>query len=63
MKGRALEIEPSPEGRLMQIDTISTPDEDVLSQHDSPQAASDETEDRAARDARMEVRRREHSAD
>lgn len=61
-QGRAVSIDPSPEGRLMQVDTIDTPDVEPLSP-EGERERGEAIDDRAARDARMTVRKREHSAD
>lgn len=60
--GRAMEIDSTPEGRAMQIETIGTPGEQPRPRGDDG-ATSDDVDDRAAEKARMDVRRREHSAD
>jgi hypothetical protein len=60
--GRAMQVESSPEGRAMQIETIGTPGEESQSRG-AERSASDAVDDRAAEKARMDVRRREHSAD
>jgi hypothetical protein len=60
--GRPITIDSSPEGDLMQIRSISSPDDDPLATADT-EAAADDIDERAAQDARMAVRRREHSAD
>ena len=57
--GRAVSIEPGPEERLMQLETIDSAD---TTNPGDRQGGSD-IDDRAADAARMDVRRREHSAD
>ena len=57
--GRALGIDAGPEDRLMQIDTIDTP----ATTDPGGRSRSHDPDDRAADEARMDVRRREHSAD
>ena len=60
--GRAMQVESSPEGRAMQIKSIGTPGERSQS-GEGERSAPDDIDDRAAEKARMDVRRREHSAD
>jgi hypothetical protein len=57
--GRALSIDAGPEDRLMQIDTIDTAE----TTDPVGRSRKDDFDDRAADEARMDVRRREHSAD
>ena len=57
--GRITDIDPSPEGRMMQVETIETPD----TSNPGGVTRSQDIDDRAADEARMQVRRQEHSAD
>jgi hypothetical protein len=61
--GRGVRMEGSPEDDLMRMGTITTAEPAAL----PPDLDGDDTfekiDDRAADEARMEVRRREHSAD
>jgi hypothetical protein len=57
--GRADSVEPGPEDRLMQLDTIDVPDP----ANPDDRSRGQDIDDRAADAARMAVRRREHSAD
>jgi hypothetical protein len=61
--GRALDIESSPEGRLMQIRSIDTPDRDPLSPKPEGDSAFEAIDERAERDVRMKVREHEHSGE
>ena len=65
--GRRTPIESSPEERLMQIDSASAgpqeEDEEPRSAREASLDELDEIDERHGADARMEVRRREHSAD
>ena len=60
--GRALTIDSSPEGRLMQVGTLDTgaPAEEAEARQSK---VFEKIDDRAANEARMDVRRREASAD
>lgn len=62
--GRRTAIESSPEERLMQVDSASAGQQEGNDAPSSAREASlDEIDERHGADARMEVRRREHSAD
>ena len=62
--GRRTPVESSPEERLMQIDSASAGQQAGHDASSSARDASlDEIDERHGADARMEVRRREHSAD
>jgi len=60
--GRRTPVEGSPEERLMQIDNV-TAGEAAPDDRSRRERTFDEIDDRAAGDARMDVRRREHSAE
>lgn len=59
MTGRVLGVDAGPEDRLMQVETIDSAD--TTNPGERPRGA--DLDDRAADAARMDVRRREHSAD
>jgi hypothetical protein len=61
--GRALSIEPSSEGDLMRMGTISTADPAALPPDMDREDTFAEIDNRAADDARMAVRKQDHSAD
>lgn len=61
--GRALDVDPSPEGSLMRMGTVTTSEPAPLPPDMEREATFEEIDDRAADAARMAVRRREHSAD
>src|SRR4051812_28839855 len=61
--GRALDIDPSPEGSMMRMGTVTTSEPAPLPPDMDREATFEEIDDRAADEARMAVRRREHSAD
>jgi hypothetical protein len=61
--GRALSVDPSPEGALMHMGTVTTSEPAPLPPDMDRDATFDAIDDREADAARMEVRRREHSAD
>jgi len=61
--GRGLTVEPGPEDQLMRMGTITTSEPAPVTPDMDREETFREIDDRAADDARMEVRRREHSAD
>jgi hypothetical protein len=61
--GRVLDVEPSPEGALMHMGTVTTSEPAPVAPDMDREASFEEIDNRAADAARMEVRRREHSAD
>lgn len=60
--GRVITEDSSPEGRQMQLGTFEARESQPEHAEDQ-QSVFDELDDRAARDVRMQVRQREHSAD
>jgi hypothetical protein len=60
--GRARTVDDSPEGDLMQVGTIASRDADPLAEGNN-EGGVDDVDDRAANEARMAVRKQEHSAD
>ena len=61
--GRGVRIESSPEGDLMRMGTVTTSEPAALPPDLDRDDTFEQIDDRAADEARMEVRRREHSAD
>jgi hypothetical protein len=61
--GRGVVVESSPEDNLMRMGTITTSEPAALPPDLDREETFKRIDDRAADDARMEVRRREHSAD
>jgi hypothetical protein len=61
--GRALDVEPSPEGRLMQVRTIESQDRDPLDPTREGDSAFEAIDERAERDVRMRVREHERSSE
>ena len=61
--GRGLTVENGPEDELMRLGTITTSELAAVTPDMDREQAFEEIDKRAADDARMEVRRREHSAD
>jgi hypothetical protein len=60
--GRARTVDDSPEGDLMQVRTIASRDADPLAEGNN-EGGVEGVDDRAANDARMAVRKQEHSAE
>jgi hypothetical protein len=61
--GRFFPLERDPEDDLMRMGTVTTSEPAPLPPDMEREAALEAIDERAAEDARLEVRRREHSAD
>jgi hypothetical protein len=61
--GRGVTVDPSPEARAMHTGTVTTSQPAALPPDMERDADLEEIDNRAAREAALDVRRREHSAD
>ena len=61
--GRGITVDTSPEARAMHTGTVTTSQPAALPPDMEREAALEEIDNRAAREAALDVRRREHSAD